>query len=190
MESWSGREFSFFPNFPTVYSFAEHPAYPHSLIQFLTHSFILPTFIEHLLCPSSGLSTLRDAVWMPNDCLAPLFYSFSISPTQISTISRAPSLGAIIQSPPCPFCHSSADDHLLLPVPSPHKSHSRQVLDFVLSPSLPQPQLSASTRHFRLQVISLQAFHCPYPMTFGHLSLMYIFINYMTCVAFNPCIKY
>lgn len=92
MESWSGREFSFFPNFPSVYSFAEHSSFPHSLIQFLTHSFILPTFIEHLLCPSSGLSTLRDAVWMPNDCLVPLFYSFSISPTQISTISGAPAL--------------------------------------------------------------------------------------------------
>lgn len=43
--------FHFFPNFPILYSFAEPSAYAHSFIHSLTDPFILPTFIEHLLCP-------------------------------------------------------------------------------------------------------------------------------------------
>lgn len=49
--SRSRKLYSFCPNFPAVYSFAESSAYTYSLIHSLIHSFILPTRVEHLSCP-------------------------------------------------------------------------------------------------------------------------------------------
>lgn len=73
-----------------------------SLLHILHHCFgqsLIHSSCQHLLntyyVPGSGLSTLRDTVWVHNDCLAALFYFFSISPT--SVISRAPNLGALIR---------------------------------------------------------------------------------------------
>lgn len=98
---------------------------PHLLIPWFIHS-LIHSSCQHLLNTyyvlDSGLSTtIRAVMWVHSDGLTLLFNSFSISPTQTSTVSE------LLASTPHPYCPSCccwpppAPQHPLLPHATPCK---------------------------------------------------------------------